>query len=179
MKLPANFSTFRRKSQRGMTLMELLVASIVFLVGMIGTLSMFSYSVATMSWSDNEMIARQKAREAMESVVAARNSASYSWSAMANAPAGIFTNGQTNMTQFGADGIVSTSDDSGVETILLPNGKTRVLLDFRRQIAITPAIVGGAPSPTLRVVTITITYPRGGQFGQGTYSMIGYISQWN
>ena len=168
----------RRDSEKGMSLLEVLIAAVVLMIGMVGVLSLFSYAVVTMNFSDEEMIARQKAREALEGVVGARNSASYSWDAVNNAPTGIFVSGATAMTQPGSDGLVNTNDDTGVESITLPNGKTRVLSDFRRQISISPATVGGLPSSTLRVVTVTITYPRG-QFGTGTYQATGYISSWN
>ncbi len=168
----------RKRSEQGMSLLEVLVASVVLMVGLMGALSLFAYSVATMNFSDEEMIARQKAREALEGVVGARNSASYSWDDINNAPTGIFVSGSTNMTNPGSDGIVNTNDDSGIETITLPNGKTRALSDFTRQVSITPATVGGLPSSTLRMVTVTITYPRG-RFGTGTYQLTGYISSWN
>ncbi len=168
----------RSRSQKGMSLLEVLVAAVVLMVGMVGVLSLFSYAVATMNYSDSQMIARQKAREALEGVVGARNSASYSWDDINNQPSGIFANGSTAMTQPGNDGIVNTNDDFGVETITLPNGKTRILSDFKRQISIAPATVGGLPSSTLRTVTVTITYPKG-QFGSGTYQLTGYISSWN
>ncbi len=168
----------RRASEKGMSLLEVMVAAVVLMIGMVGVLSLFSYAVVTMNFSDEEMIARQKAREALEGVVGARNSASYSWDDINNAPAGIFVSTATTMTNPGPDGIVNTNDDSGVESITLPNGKTRVLSDFKRQITIAPATVGGLPSSTLRTITVTITYPRG-QFGTGTYQAIGYISSWN
>lgn len=168
----------RKFSEQGMSLLEVLVASVVLMVGLMGVLSLFAYSVATMNFSDEEMIARQKAREALEGVVGARNSADYSWDDINNAPTGIFASGATNLTNPGTDGIVNTNDDSGIESITLPNGKTRTLSDFQRQISITPATVGGLPSSTLRMVTVTITYPRG-RFGTGTYQLTGYISSWN
>ena len=77
------------KGQNGMSLIEVMIAAVVLVVGLVGILSLFSYIVATMAFADEEMIARQKAREAMESIVGARNSADYSWSDMANAPSGI------------------------------------------------------------------------------------------
>jgi len=168
-----------RKKQTGMTLVEILVASVVLMIGLVGVLSMFGYLAAVMSYSDEEMIARQKAREALESVIGARNSADYSWADIANVSnGGIFKDGATAMTNVGSDGIVNTSDDTGVETITLPNGKTRKLSEFTRQVAIAPAMLGGATSTTLSTVTITITYPRG-RFGTGSYSVVGYISSWN
>jgi Tfp pilus assembly protein PilW len=171
---------YRRRlaPQRGMALLEVLVGAVVLMVGMIGVLSLFGYAVATMTSSDEQMIARQKAREAMECIVGARNSASYSWADINNAPTGKFVSGATTMTQPGADGLINTGDDGGVETITLPNGKTRTLSDFTRQITIAPAILGGLPSSTLRTVTVTITYPNG-RSGTSTYQLIGYISSWN
>lgn len=173
MKMPGKQSRNRSRSA-GISLIEVMLSAAIFTVGMVGVLSLFIAAVATTKAADDLAIARQKAREAMESVVAARNSADYSWPAIQNTGAGgIFVSDETDLTVPDIHGFYNTSATGTIETITLPNGSTRQLNGFRRQITIAKTNDEG-----LRTVTITIKYPMAsGRLG--VYTLNGSISEWN
>lgn len=60
----------RRKAnqQRGFTLMEAMVAAIVLATGLLSVLSLFAYSLSNLQMSQEDLIARAKAKEGLESV---------------------------------------------------------------------------------------------------------------
>ena len=165
-------------SQRGVSLIETMIAMLVLTVGAIGMASVFLYGMQSASSSPNELIATQKASEAIESVFAARDSHTLTWAQLQNAAAGgIFLDGATSMKLAGADGILNTADDGAIESIAYPgpdqllgtaDDRTDTLTAFTREIKIT------AISTELRSVTITITYPAGTM--TRTYTLTAYMS---
>ncbi len=168
-------------SQRGMSLIETMIAMLVLTVGAIGMASVFLYGMQSASSSPNEVVATQKAAEAIESVFAARDAHTITWAQLRNvANGGIFLGGELQLKTAGNDGIILTGDnDEVVETALLPgvdqllgtaDDKTESLAGFTRQIAI--ADVAGVTD--LRVITVTVKYPAGAV--TRTYSITAYIS---
>lgn len=155
----------KRNPESGFTLIETMVAMGVLTVGCIGMVSLFLAGMATATSAPNELIATQKAAEAVETVFSARDARIVQWAMLRNqSDGGIFLGGPKPMTLSGADGILNTSDDGAVETMTLPgpdglfgtgDDKTVSLAGFTREIAITQL------TPTLRQITVTITYPAG------------------
>ena len=89
--------------------------------------------MASTQTSQQDMIAKQLANEALESIVTARNTSQTNWddiqnSGSTNCPnlgtstCGLFLSGVQNMYNAGADGIYGTSDDAaaGVEVLREP-----------------------------------------------------------
>ncbi len=115
--------------------------------------------------SPGDLVATQKAAEAIESVFSARDSHSITWAQIRNQNAGgIFNNGPQPMTTDGPDGVVDTADDGPVESVTLPgidqklgtsDDVTKTLSDFTREIKIADI------STDLRSITVTITYKSG------------------
>ena len=168
-------------SQRGMSLIETMIAMLVLTVGAIGMASVFLYGMQSATSSPNELVATQKAAEAIESVFAARDSHTVTWAQLRNvANGGVFLGGELQLKTAGNDGIILTGDQGeAVETVTLPgidqqlgtaDDKTESLSAFTRQIAI--ADVTG--STDLRVITVTIKYPAGTV--KRTYAITAYIS---
>ena len=167
-------------SESGVSLVETMVAMLVLTVGAIGMASVFLYGMASATSSPNELIATQKAAEAVESVFAARDTRTITWAQIQNvAQGGIFVAGPQPMKIAGADGVLNTSDDGVVETVVLPGPDQNMggadditvpLTGFTRQITI--ASVGGATD--LRSITVTIVYQAGTV--QRTYALTTYIS---
>ncbi|MGH9430829.1 MAG: type IV pilus modification PilV family protein [Terriglobia bacterium] len=147
-------------SESGFTLVEVLVAGMLLSTGLLGLAYCFSQGLATVMASQQDSIARQKAREAMEDVLTARNTDSITWSQIENiSNGGIFTDGPTLLTTPGADGMVNTADDGPIETIIMPgpdgllsDGTATPLGGYTRQIQITDLNVN------LKQITVTITY---------------------
>lgn len=168
----------KRDLRSGFTLLEVIFAAAIFTIGLVGVLTLFAHAARVMKASDDEIIARQKAREAMESIVGARNSTSQSWAAINNSPSGIFVSGETPLRMPGGDGIVNTGDDlSTIEYITLPAGGTRTLTGFTRQVEIVPAVGPSGVIEGLRQVTVTIRYKTG--TATRSYRTVGFISRWN
>jgi len=179
-----------RTKEAGMSLLEVLIAGIVLTTGLlVGVLPMISYAVSTMRVTDEETIAKQKAREVMESIYGARNTAQLGWDSVmmttdpcttngTSVVCGVFVPNEQSMLGAGPDGIIGTADDTGVQTFTMANGQTRTLNEFKRTITIGDyTMPDGSKSSTLRTLKVDVTYP----FANGltrTYSIQTLISQY-
>lgn len=155
----------------GFSLLEVLIAMSVLAIGLLALLGLFAIAVGAVQHAQEDLIAKQKAREVLEGIYTARNDSSISWDQIQNVSAGgIFEDGFQDMLTAGPDGIVGTGDDGSIETI---NGVQ--LTNFQRQIAIGP--VPGVSDPNLRQVTVTIRcYTTG---APRDYAVSGYISKFH
>ncbi|MGH9468813.1 MAG: type IV pilus modification PilV family protein [Terriglobia bacterium] len=155
-------SAGRRCSEResGFTLVEVMIAAVIITVGLLGLAYAYGQGMSVVMSSQQEAIARQKAREAMEDVLTARNIDTLTWSQINNVSnGGVFIDGPTALTTPGPDGMVNTADDGADETIMLPgpdgllsDGTSVTLGGYTRQIQITTL------SNVLKQITVTITY---------------------
>ena len=165
--------------RKGFGLIECLIAAMLLMIGLVSMMSLFTLAVASIQTSRDEMIARQKAREMLESIYTARNTQQITFDMIKNsASGGIFLDGFQPLRTAGVDGLLGTSDDGDIEQLRLP-GEDEVLetdddqlltLDqYERQAAIT------AISEKLREVTVTVRY-RTLQGLQRNYRLTSYIS---
>src|ERR1700730_17474886 len=104
----------RQRSQAGFTLFEVMIATVVLFVGLLGLAGSLSAGLAWMSVSQYEYIAQQKASEAIESIFTARDQGQLTWSTICNVGStvcanGIFMSGPQILCDPGADGIVGTA----------------------------------------------------------------------
>lgn len=168
------------RHESGFSLIETMVSILVLSVGVLGLSQAFISGVRKANSSPFEVLATQKAAEAVESVFAARDSHTITWAQMKNvANGGVFVNTATAMKTAGADGVVNTPDDGAVESFSFPgrdglagtaDDKTFTLTGFTRKIIIVEL------SGFLREITVTITYPADGQ--TKTYTVTALISQY-
>jgi hypothetical protein len=172
------------QSESGISLVETMIAMLVLTVGAIGMAAMFLKGMQATGSSPTELVATQKAAEAIESVFSARDSHTITWDKLRNADQGIFTKNPQPMFVAGDDGILGTSDDgkdgqqTGVlETVVLPgpdqligtaDDREETLRGFTREIRITDV------QDDLRLITVTIEYPAGGT--KRKYTLTSYIS---
>ena len=87
--------------------------------GLLGLAQVFYLGMQHMSTSSSTLIAREKAREAVESVHTARDTRTITWAQIRNVSAGgVFLDGEQPLNAAGNDGLVDTADDAdaGVET---------------------------------------------------------------
>ena len=104
----------KARQRRGFTLMEAMVAAIVLATGLLSVLSLFAYSLSNLQMSQEDLIARAKAKEGLESVFSARDSSQIDFSQINNkANGGIFLDDFAPIYDPpGTDGIANTDDDS-------------------------------------------------------------------
>lgn len=179
------------EDDRGFSLVELMVSMGILTVGILSLAGALTAGVKTIGGSSARLIAREKAREAIESVHAARDTGHLSWGNIKNVPqGGIFLDGPQPLRQAGADGIVNTADDgsAGYETQTTPgpdgilgNGDDVVAslgTSFKREVKIEDLPgPGGLPNPSLRQITVTIQYWVDGTWRN--YQLRTYISSYS
>jgi len=157
-----------------------MIATLVLTVGAMGMAAVFLNGMQNAISSPSDLVATQKAAEAVESVFGARDAHTLTWAQLRNnADGGVFLPGARPLKVAGADGIVNTADDGAVESVDLPgpdqmlgtpDDKTESLSGYTRQIAISDL------SQDLRSITVTITY-KAGSITQ-TYTLTAYISSY-
>jgi hypothetical protein len=153
----------RRHEESGFSLVETIVSLGVLTVGALGLAGVFAQGLKSTATSPNELLATQKAAEAIESVFSARDSRTLTWAQVRNtSDGGIFIGGEREMNLAGADGILNTGDTGEVL-------ESENLERFTRQIRITDL------SDDLRTITVTIRYPAGSSLR--TYELTAYISR--
>jgi type IV pilus modification protein PilV len=189
---------FHRAAQRGFTLIETMIAIAVMTIGIVSLLAVFGTAVASTQNAQENLIARQKALETMESIYTARNTQQITFSQLANiANGGIFTSSATQLQSAGPDGLVNTADDvafpasgvcpAGPECITLPgpdgilgtaDDQAMSLSNFQRQIQIAPVLEsdGVTINPNLKQITVTISYSTGGSPIPRAYTVNALIS---
>lgn len=191
----------------GFSLIEVVISMVVLTVGMVSLLGVFGLAMASTQTSQQNLIAKQLADEAIESIITARNTTQISWSQIQNASScsgsadstsgGIFLPTTSTSPTFypiynsGADGIYGTCDDTGSTPLLQsladpgPDGIYNTtddtvvpLTNYQRTILISPLYdANNNLIPTLRGVTITVKYSTP-QNPQATYILNTYISQY-
>lgn len=189
-----------RAAEAGFSLLEVVISMAVLTVGMVSLLGVFGLAMASTQTSQQDMIAKQLANEAYESIMTARNTSQMNWDSIQNvnstncpqtgaSSCGIFLSGLQSMYNAGADGIFGTADDaaSGEETIQDPgpDGVFQTaddtfipLTGYKRQITISPLYdAGGNMISTLRSTTITVQYQTPQMQTPKTYSLNSFISQ--
>jgi type II secretory pathway pseudopilin PulG len=171
----------RRKSsgQSGFSIIEVMIAIVITAVGILTVVAAFATAVASTQNAQENLVARQKALEALESIFTARNTQQITFSQIANIPSGgIFTSGATPLWSAGNDGLVNTADDlpyatqgvcpAGPECITLPgpdgilgtaDDVAMTLSNFTRQIEIDPVLQpDDTVNPNLKQVIVTVSY---------------------
>lgn len=116
----------RIRDSRGFTLLEVLVAVGVLAVGLLALGSVMTAGLTQLSAAPADLLARQKAVEAIENVYAARDTRVLTWGQIRNvrggtgSDGGIFLDGPQPLRGPGPDGLVNTGDDGAVETLVQP-----------------------------------------------------------
>ncbi len=196
----------RKQAESGFSLLEVMISMVILTVGLLSVLSVFGLAIASTQTSQLDMIAKQLANEAYESIVTARNTSQLSWDAIQNtsgtqyctvlpSPCGIFVGSAGSQVyqpiyNSGADGIFGTADDAaaGEETLEEPgpNGNygdaddiKLPLTNYQRAIQISPLFdTNNNLVLTLRSVTITVQYRTPRTNIQKTYVLNSFISQY-
>lgn len=191
-----------KATQEGFTLIEVLIAIAVMSVGLLAVVASIATAIATTQSAQEDLVARHKALEALESIYTARNSQQVAFSAINNtASGGIFLSGAQPLLCAGPDGLVGTADDipcttsggvtcpnGGVECWVLPGPDavlgtaddiTMSLANFTRTITITQVLLStGLVNDNMMAVSVSVTYTKAG-LPKRTYTVNGLISRYN
>jgi prepilin-type N-terminal cleavage/methylation domain-containing protein len=194
-----------RSSQRGFTLIEVMIAVVVMTVGFLAVMATFATAIAATASAQEDLIARHKTLDAMESIYTARNSQQLPFASINNiASGGVFLSGPQPLLCAGPDGIVGTADDAacnapdtgaacpgGVECLVLPGPDgvlgtaddiTQGLGNFTRTITFNPVFLppaqGGGVNANLIAVTVAVSYTKAG-WPARTYAVNGLISSYH
>lgn len=191
-----------RQAQEGFTLVEVMIAIVVMTIGVFAVILSITTALAHTQSAQEDLVARHKALEALESIYTARNSQQIPFASINNTGSGgIFVAGAQPLLCAGPDGLVGTADDTACTTmggVTCPNGGaecwvlpgpdgilgnsddvTYSLSNFTRTIAITPVLLStGIVNSNMRAVTVTITYTKDG-LPTRSYSVNGLISSYN
>jgi prepilin-type N-terminal cleavage/methylation domain-containing protein len=175
-----------RNREAGFSLIEVMIAIVVMSIGLLAVIASFTTAVAATQSAEEDLVARQKTLEAMESIYTSRNSQQIPFASVANVSAGgIFLDGPLPMRCAGPDGLVGTADDvdcttragavcpdGGAECMILPgpdgvlgtaDDTTMSLANFRRTIAINPVLLAsGVQNQNMMAITITVSYSKPG-----------------
>jgi len=195
-------SVGRHSGERGFSLVEVLFAVVILMIGLLSMVAVFGYAVATTQTVQEDQIAKQKAQELMENIFTARDTQQITFAQIANTPGGIFVQGFNPLLDTGPDGLAGTGDDipfdpavtgcpasinpNGVECIKLPgpdgllgtpDDTFMVLGNFQRQIQILNWLnPDGTINPNLKQITVTLQYIRPGNSVPRTYTVNALIS---
>jgi hypothetical protein len=182
----------RKRTESGVSLIEVVISIAVLTVGMVSMLGVFGLAMAATQTSQSDMIAKQLANESYESIITARNTTQISWAQIQNVSnGGIFIDGATPIYNAGADGIYGTADDAAAGEQTLqdpgPDGIYQTtddilipLTGYQRTILIGPVYdASGNVVPTLRSVTITVQYNSPQVKTGKTYILNSFISQYS
>lgn len=168
---PAAVPPDARRDDRGFSLVEVITAMCILTAGLLPLVGLFAAGVQRMTASTPMLFAREKAREAIESVHAARDTGEASWVNIQNVGnGGVFLNGRQSIKRPGNDGLVNTADDGTVEVSAN---------EFDREIVISPLInpVTGGVDDALREIKVIVRYKVYGSWR--TYTMTTYVSRYS
>src|ERR1700733_13631598 len=176
----------KNQTQSGFTLIEVMIAIAVMTIGILAVMASFATAIAATASAQEDLIARHKALDAMESIYTARNSQQLPFASINNvANGGIFLSGAQRLQCSGPDGLVGTADDvpctapdtgaacpGGVECLVLPGADgvlgtaddvTQSLGNFTRTITFNQVLLpSGAVNANLIAVTVSLSYTKPG-----------------
>jgi len=172
-------------SSKGFSLVETIVSLGVLTTGVLGTAAVLTAGMQNLSSSPADVVVTQKANEAIEAVFSARDARKLTWAQINNASVagGIFLVGPQQLKIAGNDGLVNTSDDGAIETVILPgkdqtlgtaDDSTITLSGYTREIQIQDV---PGENGRLRTITVTIRYKSGPTVR--TYTLMSYLSAYS
>jgi prepilin-type N-terminal cleavage/methylation domain-containing protein len=179
-----------RAREDGFSLIEAMFAIAILGIGLCALMAMFARAVYTMQYAQEDQIARQKAREALEAAVSARNDTTITFAQLQNVSnGGIFKDGFGTLYQAGANGIPGTTSDSSTPDYFRMPGPDGImntaddvivpLNSYQRQVLITNIYNSdGSLNTDMRKIAVTVRITSLSR-GAHDYTLTSYISRFN
>lgn len=169
------------KNENGFSYIDTMIGLVILMVGVLALAAAVTTSVVRSREAEQQLIAKQLANSALESIFSARDirlNGTDGWYSIGNegtnpldgTPRGIFVSAQAPIrVDAGADGIIGTADDACAGTGPCCVGgvcnNSQVLKGFQRQITITDINDPQRPTPPwpimMRRIEIVIFYQAG------------------
>jgi hypothetical protein len=172
-----------RHDASGFTLIEVTIAMIMLMVGVLALSGGIALGAREISGSQDQLLASERAADAAETVFKARDSRVLSWAQIHNVrgssgrDAGVFLDGPQPIKDPGPDGLINTADDGALMTIVkpgpdgllgTPDDVATPYFGFTREIEIRDL------SPSLRQIRVIVRYPSA--TSPGTFVLTTYLS---
>jgi type II secretory pathway pseudopilin PulG len=154
-----------------MTLIEVMICAVVLSIALMALAMTMVQGISAAYFTQERLVAKQKAREALESVFTARSTQNVTFDDLRNvADGGIFVAGFQAIRAMGTDGIANTGDDGAqpIETIILPGDDgalgtaddvVRPLAQFERRIMISDVLTtDGDVDLDIREITVEVRF---------------------
>ena len=161
----------RRSGEEGFSLLETLTAMSLLALGLLSLAGVFTMALSRMTSASWDVIAKEKASETIENILAARDAGRLTFAQINNVGVGtgIFVANEQALVAPGTDRLIGTADDvtGSPDSVTRPgpNGnwgdaddEVVPLARFTRQIV----IVSVPPGDTLREIRVIIRYNIGG-----------------
>ncbi len=169
----------KRHNQNGFSYVEVMIALVLLLVGVLGMTSALSANLIRSYASEKQVVAKQIALSTLESIISARdisrNAGISGWDTIGNVGTnpvdgvnqGIFLTGTNPVREdLGWDGVAGTADDAcagnGACTVGGRTNSSNLIPGFERQIVITDVNDPDRPSPTFAIarrrIDVTVNY---------------------
>jgi hypothetical protein len=180
-----------KSTDAGMSLIEVMIASAFLTVALLAVALSMGQGIAATYITQEQLIAKQKAQEALESVMMARNTQQIGFAQIQSvANGGVFVTGFQPIENMGVDGIPNTADDAGpVETLTFPgpdgllgtaDDVTVPLTGYKRQITISTLTLPAPDTnidPDIRRIDVDVQYQVNGV--TKTVRLSSYVSRFS
>jgi type II secretory pathway pseudopilin PulG len=186
-----------KSPEAGMSLLEVMIASLFMTIALLAVAGAMGSGIAATYVSQEQLIAKQKAVEGLESVLEARNTQQITFPQIqqvgicnAASVCGIFLAGFQPVQNKGVDGLPNTADDTlPIETLTYPgpdgilgtaDDVTVSLAGYKRQITISTVTLPSDPNTvdtTIVRIDVSVQYTTNGVAKQVTVSSL--ISQYS
>ena len=172
------------RRERGFTLIEALVAMGITVVGVMSLSMALAFGTRMLVSGQGQMVASQRAAEAVEAVFKARDSRVIQWDQIRNQVGlggdnGVFLDGPRQIRNPGVDGLINTADDGAIEEVITPgtDGLLGTADDLRTPLSsYTREIEIRDIGPNLRRVRVIVRYRS--DSGEREYVLTTFVSSY-
>jgi Tfp pilus assembly protein PilV len=160
-----------RRSEAGISMIEVMISSLILTVSLLAVAAAMGQGIKAMNIVQEQLIAKQKARETLESVFTSRSTQNVTFDQIqSEGDGGIFLDGFQAVRGMGVDGIANTDDDAAtpIETISLPgpdglldtaDDETRTLTNYTRKVTFSEVLLpSGTTDEDIRKVTVEVRF---------------------